>query len=169
MARTGQPCRVCWVNMSRLNPAKLHVTYLTGNAACSPALPRRYTLTHSDLSGDLFLSIGSQYDIEKTAGFYTRLMRDEVLAELINPEEGPLFKVYCHVSGGLVLGSARWRYKIFKAELPLAMEALRQGDHALFAQHPELDKTQVNIYFTSANIKYNRMESWGTLADYVIR
>ena len=68
--------------MKRLNPEKLHVTYLGGTTPEKLTLPRRYTLTHSDRTGELFLSIGREYDTKQTSRLYTRLMRDEVLAEL---------------------------------------------------------------------------------------
>jgi hypothetical protein len=46
-------------------------------------------------------------------------MRDEVLAEWRDEADGAVLHVYCHVSGGLVFGSAGWRYAIFRRELPL--------------------------------------------------
>jgi hypothetical protein len=42
--------------MSELHPEKLHVTFHQGTIASALSLPRRYTLTHSDATGDLFLS-----------------------------------------------------------------------------------------------------------------
>jgi hypothetical protein len=66
-------------------------------------------------------------------------MRDEVLAEWKGTDEGPALRVYCHVSGGFVFGSAPLRYKIFQDELPLVLEALRYGDSSFFAPHPQLD------------------------------
>jgi hypothetical protein len=68
--------------MNALNPCKLHVTFHAGNSAGVLAFPRRYTLTHSDMTGDLFLTIRAEYDQTQIAGLYTLLMRDEVLAEL---------------------------------------------------------------------------------------
>ncbi len=38
--------------MKQLNPSKLHITDLTGNTSGINNLPRRYTLTHSDLTGN---------------------------------------------------------------------------------------------------------------------
>lgn len=66
--------------MSKLDPGKLHVTFNGGTSPVDLEFPRRYTLTHSDLTGDLFLTIGREYDEEHISGIYTRLMRDEVLA-----------------------------------------------------------------------------------------
>ncbi len=67
--------------MKRLHPEKLHVCYLKGVGCDYPPVPRRYTLTHSDLTGDLYLSIGSDYNSRQISHWCTRLMRDEVLAE----------------------------------------------------------------------------------------
>jgi hypothetical protein len=152
--------------MERLNPDKLHVTYLTGTSPESLTLPRRYTLTHSDMTGQLFLTIGNQYDTKQISGLYTRLMRDEVLAEFAKKEDGLVFKVYCHVSGGFVIGTAKWRYNIFHSELPLALEAIRYGDRALFEQNPELDNAPVHIHFESTASRFDKVENWGTMADY---
>jgi len=66
--------------MSGLNPKKLHVTYLPGVDPEAPIAPRRYTLTHSDVTGNLYLTIGPDYNLNQISGWYTRFMRDEVLA-----------------------------------------------------------------------------------------
>jgi hypothetical protein len=153
--------------MQRLNPKKLHVTYLPGAAPLQLIVPRRYTLTHSDITGQLFLSIGSEYDTKKTSKLYTRLMRDEVLAELIHNIDNFVFRVYCHVSGGFVFGTAKFRYKIFQSELPLVLEAIRYGDRALFEQNPELDRTPINVHFQSNDPKFNKVEHWGVMVDYL--
>ena len=152
--------------MKRLNPLKLHVTYLTGTTPEGLVLPRLYTLTHSDITGKLFLSIGNCYDMKQISGLYTRLMRDEVLAELINEGDGLTFKVYCHVSGGFVFGKAKWRYNIFRSELPLALEAFRYGDKIVFELNPELDNAPVFVYFMSTDSRFNKVENWDTMADY---
>jgi hypothetical protein len=116
--------------MARLIPEKLHVKYLPGASIDTPVTPRYYMLTHSDSTGDLFLSIGQCYDTKQISGLYTRLMRDEVLAELKTDSEEPSLSVHCHVSGGFIFGRAKWRYRIFCSELSLVLEAIRFGDKA---------------------------------------
>ena len=152
--------------MERLNPEKLHVTFLPGTITEEPVLPRRYTLTHSDRTGELFLTIGNEYDKKQIAGLYTRLMRDEVLAELVSSNNATELKTYCHVSGGLTFGPAAWRFKIFQSELPLVLETIRYGDRVLFERNPELDKVEVFVHFQSKNSKYHRVENRGTMAMY---
>jgi len=152
--------------MNRLNPEKLHVTYLSGTTPEKLTLPRRNTLTHSDRTGELFLTIGGQYDKQQISKLYTRLMRDEVLAELADDGDRLVFKVYCHVSGGFIIGTAKWRYNIFQSELPLVLEAIRYSDRTLFEKNPQLDNTPVLICFQSTDSRFNRVENWGVMADY---
>lgn len=150
----------------RLRPEKLHVRFLPGTAPEGPVTPRCYTLTHSDATGDLFLTIGPQYDREQISGWYTRLMRDEVLAEWIDEKDGPVLHVHCHVSGGLIFGPASWRDAIFRRELPLVLESFRFGDRRLFEMHPMLDGAALLVHFHATQSRYDRVESWGVPADY---
>ena len=152
--------------MKRLNPAKLHVTYLPGVSQSEQLSPRRYTLTHSDVTGELFLSIGAEYDKGRLSQWYTRLMRDEVLAEWEVGNEGPCLMVHCHVSGGVVFGSAGMRNGIFHHELSLALEAIRYGDRQFIQAHPELDVAVVLVLFHAIQSRYDVKENWGHLNDY---
>jgi proteinaceous RNase P len=95
-------------------------------------------------------------------------MRDEVLAEIVNNEGGFEFRVHCHVSGGFIVGTAGWRYNIFRSELPLVLEAIRYGDRTLFEKNPELDYIPIYIHFHSSKKRYNIVEQWGTIADFAI-
>ena len=142
--------------MKRLNPGKLNVTYLTGTTPEHIDLPRRYTLTHSDRTGLLFLSIGSEFSMKQAAGLYARLMRDEILAGLSGEQGSLSLNVYCHVSGGFVIGTAKWRYGILQSEMPLVLEAIRYGDHTLFDKHPELDSAEVIVHFRSTNSRFDK-------------
>ena len=152
--------------MKRLNPKKLYVVYSTGTTPEDLILPRRYTLTHSDRTGELFLTISNAYDTKQTSSLYTRLMRDEVLAEFIEEEDGLVFRVYCHVSGGFVFGTAKLRHAVFRHELPLVLEAIRFGDRNLFEKIPNPDNTPVLIHFQSTANRFNKVDNWGTMADY---
>jgi magnesium dechelatase len=152
--------------MSDLNPEKLHVTFHAGTSAEELRLPRRYTLTHSDFSGDLFLSIGPGYDHRQIAGFYTRLMRDEVLAELKDDGQELSLHVYCHVSGGIVFGTARMRNGILHQHMRMVLEALRCGEEKLVAAYPGLGRVRVWVHFLSNRARYNRVEDWGLFQEY---
>jgi hypothetical protein len=183
------------------------VTFAAGVSSRGPVIPRAYTLTHSDSTGELFLGIGSTFDRHQIAGWYTRLMRDEVLAEWVvqggeaepGDAEGadaegrraagkrsrkrgerpsgetsvdaaaspdPLLLVHCHVSGGLIVGTAGWRYGIFQRHMPLVLESFRHGDRELFEELPHLDDARVTVRFHSRAARYDLTEEWGPFSRY---
>jgi hypothetical protein len=152
--------------MKHLNPENLHTSFLPEAISEGPVIPRRYTLTHSDRTGELFLYIGPDYNKRQISGWYTRLMRDEVLAEWKRNEEGYSLHVYLHVSGGLAVGRAGWRDAIFRSELPLVLESIRYGDRSIIHVHPELDQASIYVHFQSSNPKHSKTEEWKLLCDY---
>jgi hypothetical protein len=123
---------VSLAKVKSLDTNKLHVTGLIGTNSGIGNLRRRYTLTDSDLTGDLFLMIGNEYNEKQISRLYTGLMRDEVPTELMKTEDSLELRVYSHVSGGLVLGTAKWRSASFHLESPLVMEPIRYGDRDFF-------------------------------------
>ncbi|MGD8736962.1 MAG: staygreen family protein [Anaerolineae bacterium] len=152
--------------MSRLRPEKLHVRFSEPTTPDSLLAPRTYTLTHSDTTGDLFLTIGATYDQKQIRGWYTRLMRDEVLAEWGEYQGSPALHVHCHVSGGIVLGLAGWRYKIFRYHMPMVLEAFRYGDRVLLDAQLHLDRAPILVHYHAWQRRHRRIERWGTPADY---
>lgn len=153
--------------MDHLNPDKLHVNFIDGASLNEPIIPRAYTLTHSDMTGDLFLTISQRFNFSQVSGFYTRLMRDEVLAKWDGNEQKSLH-VHCHVSGGLVFGLPKWRDEIFRYHLPMVLEAFWFGDRILWSLNPELAMGQVIVHFHARQKKYNKDEVWGVLDDYKV-
>ena len=150
----------------RLIPNKLHVKLSKNVTPTDPVIPRCYTLTHSDSTGDLFLTIAESFDKHQISGWYTRFMLDEVLAEWQISQGSTSLLVHCHLSGGLILGTVPWRYQIFRRELPLVLEAFRYGDRGLFISHPELDRASVTVKFHAARLADRREELWGQMREY---
>lgn len=147
--------------MKRLNPEKLTVTYKKGVTETEPLLWRHYTLTHSDITGELFLTIGLNFayeEINKT--------RDEVLARWYKINNHYILYLYVYIDGKFNPMTSFIRNRIFVRELPLALEAIRYGDREFFKSHPHLDKAPIYIYFDSSNPNLNRVEFWGTPSDY---
>ena len=68
-------------NPRRVDLPRLRVTFQEGTTATGPLNSRRYTLTHSDRNGALFLTIGTDFDRRALHRLQVRLMRDEVLGE----------------------------------------------------------------------------------------
>lgn len=131
-----------------------------------PLFPRKYTLTHSDRTGNLFLTIGTEFNTDQISGIYTRLMRDEVLGEWRSQQGGMCLHIMVHVSGGLVVGTAGQRYAILKREMPLVLSAIRYGDRSYFKANPELDRSPIFVHFRSKNPAYDRVEEYGSPKDY---
>lgn len=147
--------------MERLDTEKLYVEFKHGVTYTQPIESRRYTLTHSDITGDLFLTVGLEYSYDKI-----NKMRDEVLGEWRNYNGYPFLYLYVYVNGQFEESISAIRDAIFRRELPLVIEAIRYGDSKLFIEHPELDNGQILVYFDSVNKEYNKFENWGTLKDY---
>jgi hypothetical protein len=153
--------------MENINPSKLHVDFSGSVSKIDLVSPRAYTLTHSDRTGDLFLTVGEEYNYPQISGWYTRLMRDEVLAEWQFLDQ-PSFHVHCHVSGGFLFGSAGWRDSIFRKHLPMVLQAFRYGDRLFFETHPELDRATIWVHFHANQDHYNRTENWEEFSKYRI-
>jgi len=153
--------------MSRLNINKLHVKNSIGNNT-ETCLPRRYTLTHSDTTGDLFLSIDKVYDNIALSNWYTRFMRDEVLAEWQEERDNRYLMIYCHVCGGICFGWASLRNQILRHELPLAIEAICNGDINFIVKNPTLGEAKIIVNFYATKRKYNKTEHWGKVKDYIL-
>lgn len=153
--------------MTRLNPEKLHVNFISPTSEKGPIIPRFYTLTHSDRTGDLFLTIGPEYNQKQINGWYTRLLRDEVLAQWCINEKIYSIHIYCQVGRGL--GTAKYREAIFRRELPLVLEAFYYGDRTLYQTHPQLDESEIVIYFHTRKSKNDKIENWGNMGKYSIQ
>ncbi len=151
--------------MADFNPEKLHIIYKDSVDVDKLVLPRKYTLTHSDSTGDLFLTIGSEYDNDKISNLYTRFMKDEVLAEWQKKNSHYEIHFYLHVSGGFCFGWAGLRDRIFRFHLPLVFQTIRHGDKKLFEQMPELKNSQIFVHFQSKNKKYNQIENFGQIKE----
>ena len=154
--------------MANLKPEKLHVVFKESVEKNNLKIPRKYTLTHSDSTGDLFLNIGIDYDYDQISGLYTRFMRDEVLAEWKQVNDHYELHLYLHISGGFVFGGAKLRDKIFRYHLPLVLKTIIYGDKELFSIHPDLNNSPIFVHFNSKNKKYAKIELFGKVNDYLI-
>lgn len=146
--------------MERLNPEKLFVDFTPPLTTMEPLIPRRYTLTHSDITGNLFLTIGLEYAYDKITP-----MRDEVLAEWRADKESIYLYVYLYV-GDFGAEVTSTRYAIFKRELPLALEAIIYGDRRFLIARPYLNNVLIKVHFDSPDPNYKRVEYWGSPVDY---
>lgn len=148
--------------MKRLNPNKLLVEFREGTTPTYPVIPRKYTLTHSDITAELYLTIGYYYAYDQITA-----SRDEVLGEWKLIDDEFMFSGTVYVNGDFGPIQAPLRNRIFLRELPLALEAIRYGDKELFNRYPILDKASIFIYFKSSYPEYDRSTYWGTFSNYI--
>jgi len=154
--------------MSRLDPQKLHVKIDKVFQTQDTLVARKYTLTHSDVTGDLFLTIDKDYDQEAISGLYTKLMRDEVLGEWADQDEITLH-IHLHVSGGLVLGPAKWRESIFMEHLPLVLEAICYGDRDFLQGREDCLQAPILVHFHAKQANLDHVAHWGIVKVYLPR
>jgi len=148
---------------------KLSFQFQDGCGPEGTAQPARrcYTLTHNDLTGQLFLTVGSQPNAQQISGWYNQLVRDEVLAEWrIDGAGGSALHVHCHVSG-----EERWlappqlRSYIFRREMQLVLDCFVYADQGILSARPEMARAAVFVHFRSHVPALNCCEFWGTLGD----
>ncbi len=137
----------------------------------APATPfrpidaRKYTLTHSDNTGQLFLSIGCEYDYSTVNPHF----RDEVQAEWI-PQMGEftLFGRVYICGGEFDENYANVRFRIFQKEVELALKAIVYGDQTFYTFFPWLIDAPIYIHFESFYPQFNQVLYYGTPRQYLM-
>lgn len=147
--------------MRELNPQKVFVQYRDMMKPYKPVLGRKYTITHSDTTAQLFVFVAENYADDQI----TR-MRDEVKISWEEYKKGLALIGSVLVEGEGVIGIAYIRNNIFYKEMPTALQALRQADRFLFDQEPNLDNTPVFIHFISSNPAYDKTYDFGVIGLY---
>jgi hypothetical protein len=151
--------------MNKFNPKKLTVAYRNGVSATNPIIPRAHTLTHSDLSGDLLLTIGTHFALDN---INTKL-RDEVIGFWKMNGYSLYYNVYLLLDiEEHDLNVAIRRNEVFRRELPLALTAIRYGDRFLFELNPNLDIALIHVNFLSIYPQLCKQESWGDFSCFSI-
>ena len=147
------------------NPRRLSVEFRTGITDEKPVEGRKYTLTHSDETGELFLTVALTYAYDKV----NSIKRDEVFGEWKRVDKRFIFKIYVYVDGNGGKTDAARRDKIFRKELPLALSAIKYGDRKFLEYNKELLDSQIIVRFISAYDEFNKVENYGTFKNYNIR
>ena len=147
--------------MIKFQPDKLNVSYKDEIGTKNSLLTRKYTLTHSDESGELFLSIGKKYDLDKI----NYNVRDEVLGSWEKDDKEYLL-ITLEVDNGEDLSNTVKRDKIFRQELPLALMAIIYGDNLFLENNKELYEAPIIVKFNSKFGEYDTLEEWGKVKDY---
>lgn len=158
----------CALQPVPFKPSKLTVQRFPGTrqTGLCPQHPRRYTLTHNDLTGQLLLTIGHHYNKKQLSGWYNRLLRDEILAYWQFGSDIPVLHIECHVSGEETwLAPPILRDYIFRREMPLVLNVINFAEAPLLADNPAMADAQVMVHLASHVQAYHATVLWGRLSD----
>lgn len=147
--------------MEKIDPSKVHGELRDRVTPVSPIMGRKYTVTHSDETADLFITIGRHYADDKIEP-----LRDEVLLTYENTETGMILLGEVLIEDENITGQAKRRSEIFEREMPKALQAIRIADSKLFQTKLELDELPILIWFRSTDPEYNKLYDFGTMSDY---
>lgn len=148
--------------MKKINPKKVFTEFRDGVNKIEPIEGRKYTVTHSDKTGDLFVTIGLKYAEDKIDK-----LRDELLLTWTYSDER-LKLIGQVLIDNEVIKNSRIRNIIFKKEMPLALQAIRYADRELFQLNKSLDDIPIEIQFISQSEKYNKIIEFGTMKEYEV-
>ena len=151
--------------MSNFNPEKLSVKYIPPATSFRPVEGRKYTLTHSDITAELFLSIGYVYDYDAI----DQKMRDEVIAEWQkNPLGQSVLFGNAYVSGGEFGETySAIRFNIFQREMDTALKGIIYGDRSFYANYPTFLDAPIYIYYDSIFPQFRQLVYYGTPRYYL--
>ena len=141
---------------------KLETTFIYPATNITPIMGRKYTLTHSDTTGTLFLDIGITHNLYAI----DQELRDEVLGKLELIEE-KLYILYLYVFiGDYDFNTSLKRYNIFKSHLSMSIEAIVYGDSYIFDIYPDLINSPIYVKFDSIYPQFNNYEFYGYIKDF---
>lgn len=147
--------------MRKLYPQKVFVQYRDIMRPYEPVMDRKYTITHSDITAELFVFVATNYAEDQITS-----MRDEVRVAWEQYKKGLVLFGSVIVDANGEMGNAYIRNKIFYNEMPTALQALRQADRFLFDKEPNLDNTPIFIHFISSNPIYDKTYDFGVIGIY---
>ena len=153
--------------MSNFDPQKLSVKLIPPATHSQPVVGRKYTLTHSDITAELFLDIGNVYNYEAI----NQMMRDEVLAEWKQDKQGQL-----NLTGNVYVDGGEFgetisgiRFNVFNKEMDTALKGIVYGDLPFYNNYPNLLDAPIFIKFESTYPQYRQVFYYGTPRQYLIQ
>lgn len=147
--------------MQPFNPYRVYMEFRDGVSTYRPLNGRKYTMTHSDDTAELFVTIGRTFAKDQIGP-----RRDEVLLGFEPWNDQFLLVGKVLISDETMTGNAEKRNEIFLREMPIALKAIRYADHKLFERFPRLDMVPILIQFQSLEDKYHRWYDFGKMRDY---
>lgn len=141
---------------------KLQTTFIYPATPSKPVIGRKYTLTHSDTTGIVFLDIGTEYNYSAI----NEELRDELFGRWVFYDDDNSYKLFFYAFvGGDNFSTALKRYNIFKSHMNMAIQAIIYGDRYLFKEYPQLINTPIYVKFDSDFPLFNNYESYKFTID----
>lgn len=147
-------------DMRKFDASKVRAEFRDGVTKDQPIRGRKYTMTHSDDTGELFVTIGTRFAEDKI-----KKERDEVLLEIRGGRRNLEFFGTVFVDGPN-MKATQFRNEIFLREMPIALKAIRYADRELFERYPVLDRIPIRIWFRSLSKEYNKQYHFGSMRNY---
>ena len=150
----------------KFNPDKLETTFIEPMTPYGPLENRKYTLTHSDETGMMFLDIADVYVYEAI----DQELRDELLGEwsIVDKNKETYKIVFNAFVGNGDYFTAYMRYNAFKYHMDIALKSIVYGDRDLFKTYPALYDTPIYVKFNSSFPMFNTTEFYGYARSYII-
>jgi len=121
---------------------------------------RKYTLTHSDETGQRYLFIGEKFAEDR----YSKL-KDEVLGQWGKAYTEFELHITCTLYSEHSSLTIEERYEKFKQHMPRAITAIINGDKKYIIENNLLDYN-VYVYFLSDTVPSK--EHYGKVSDYIV-
>ncbi|MGM9986844.1 MAG: staygreen family protein [Bacillaceae bacterium] len=147
----------------KFKPAKLETTFVDPITPYSPIKGRKYTLTHSDMTSMMFLTIATEYNYSAI----NQDLRDELLGTWKTYDNSYKLLLYAYIGDSDYYVSLT-KYHAFKYHMDLALQAIMYGDRELLKKYPELANCPIYIKFDSFIPIFNNYEFYGYIKDYII-
>lgn len=148
----------------RFDPDKLETNIIPPTTSTEPIEGRKYTLTHSDDTGMMFLDISNKYNYSAI----NEKLRDEVLGKWKIYDFNCYILIFYVYVGGDDYSTASKRYSTFKYHLNSAIQAILFGDSALLSEHTYLLNMPIYVKFDSDIPVFDNYEFYGLVSDYVL-
>lgn len=146
------------------NHEKLETTFIEPMTPYGPIEGRKYTLTHSDATGMMFLDIADKYNYK----IVHPEIRDEILGSWKSSYADSYNLIFYAYVGNGNFFSALSKYNAFKYHLNLALQAIVYGDRDLFQKYPNLIDTPIYVKFDSLIPIFDGYEFYGYVKDYML-
>ena len=148
----------------RFNPNNIETNFLPPATTSSPIQGRKYTLTHSDDSGMMFLDIGNEYNYSAI----NKKLRDEVLGVWKAYDYNSYRVIFYVYVGDYDYFTASKRYTTFKRHLKSALQSIFYGDREFLMNYSYLVSSPIYVKFDSNISMFNNYESYGIVQDYLL-